>query len=217
MEPRRPRVRLTQGPVTATSLEAEIAQTLDAVAPQSDAEIDRTFEQWLNALWSVGEWLREEHAEPAIDGAAPTWRQPLWLPAPHRSSLETWGRLLARGNAPLHGPLGLDRIHRTANDVVEVVADERHSGDPAADVGGVVADLLRLEWQFEHASTNRLARLVTAFTTSYCGLPPTAPLSEAGLRRTIALRSVHRSRDDAPKATRARLRALIEQSWLPVD
>ncbi|MFW6772898.1 hypothetical protein ACOACO_01345 [Nocardioides sp. CPCC 205120] len=220
MDRPRPLVRLASGSVPTETLEAEIARTLVEAPPD---EVGRSFGQWLGALWAVGEWLREQHAGPPTGtstgtstGTAPTWRRPAWLPAPHRSSLETWGGLMARGEARLHGPLGLDRIRRPAPDLVEIDPGGG-SGDPAADVGGVVADLLRLQWLGGRAGADRIPRLVVAFTTSYCGLPATGRLDEVALRRAIALRSAHRAGADDAEASRARLRALVEQSWLRVD
>ncbi|HEY1133612.1 MAG TPA: hypothetical protein VGE77_03490 [Nocardioides sp.] len=214
MQERGPHVRLLQGPLTGDSLEDEIARALASPAP---VDLDRAVAGWLRTLWAVGAWLREQHAVSYDDGEPPTWHQPPWVPAPHRSSLATWSRLLARGGTRLHGPLGLDHIHRTPSGTVDVVAPERRTGHPAADVGGVVADLLRLETEVAPPRAAHLGRLVTAFTASYCGLPPTSRVDEVALRRAIALRSVHRSGDDAPDATRTRIRALVEQSWLTVD
>lgn len=217
MPPDRPLVRPARGPARAASLEVEIARTL---AAGSRDEVERSLQPWLGTLWSVGAWLREQHAvplpgAPGGPGPAPTWRLPPWLPAPHRSSLATWGRLLARGDVRLHGPLGLDRLHRVGPDLVEVDVTPG-SGDPAADVGGVVADLLRLEGR-SRAAGDAVPRLVAAFTTSYCGLPPSRHLDELALRRAIALRDADRAAVDATPGARDRLRALVEQSWLRVD
>ncbi|MDN7122114.1 hypothetical protein INN71_12010 [Nocardioides sp. ChNu-153] len=229
MHPTRIQVRATTGPATTPSLEDELVAAGPAVAADP-GRAPAAVRRWLRTLWAVGAWLRGRHdavadatspAPPAPE--SPTWTRPAALPAPYRVSLEHWADALAAGGTALQGPLGLDRLHAQPSGVVLVRVTAHPLGDPAADVGGVVGDLARLQWYVEAAGhpAGTLQRLAAAFTTGYRGLPPDARLDESALRRAVALRVGHRAGEPAPPPggddDAAPVRALVERAWLLED